>query len=49
MLNLDHVKLMFNKGYLTLETAMSVHKQGYNIICGNGQVEQILEATDECD
>ena len=47
MLNIDHVKLMLNKGYLTLETAMFIHKQGYNIICGNGQVEQIEAICDE--
>lgn len=47
MLNLDHVKLMINKGYLTLETVLFIHKQGYNIVCRNGQVEQIVAVCDE--
>lgn len=47
MLNLEHVKLIFNKGYLTLESALFMHRKGYNIICGNGQVEQIEAICDE--
>ena len=45
MLNLEHIKRMFNRGYLTVETAMAIHKQGYSIICK----DQILKAKGELD
>ncbi len=46
-MNLEHIKLMFNKGYLTAKTAMFINRQGYSIVCRNGRVEQIIKVTDE--
>lgn len=47
VLNLDHIKRMFNKGHLTVHTASFLHKMGYGIICRNGLVELICEEKDE--
>ncbi len=35
------VKLLFNRGYLKLKTALRMHNRGYSIICRNGRVEHI--------